>query len=110
MKRSDFSVGSPALEAQKRRGSRWYNRGMSKKKNLKAEIAGWYGAVAILLAYVFVSFELIAANGAVFQLLNLTGAIGIIIIAVHKNVKQSVILNIFWAGVAIVALLRLLIN
>ena len=83
---------------------------MSRKKNLKAEIAGWYGAVAILLAYILVSFELIAANGAVFQLLNLTGAIGIIIIAAYKNVKQSVVLNIFWAGVAIVALFRLFIS
>lgn len=83
---------------------------MSKNKNLKAEIAGWYGAVAILLAYILVSFELIAANSAVFQLLNLTGAIGIIIIAAYKNVKQSVVLNVFWAGVAIVALLRLLIS
>jgi len=83
---------------------------MSKKKNIKAEIAGWYGTVAILLAYILVSFELITANGAVFQLLNLTGAVGIIIIAAYKNVKQSIVLNIFWAGVAIVALLRLFIS
>lgn len=81
---------------------------MSKKKNIKAEIAGWYGAVAILLAYTLVSFELIAASGTVFQLLNLTGAIGVIIASSYKKVKQSVVLNIFWAGVAVVALLRLL--
>lgn len=80
---------------------------MSKKKNIKVEIIGWYGAIAILLAYILVSFEFITASGAIFQLLNLTGAIGIIIISIYKNVVQSVVLNIFWAGIAIVAILRL---
>ncbi len=83
---------------------------MNKKKNQIAEIAGWYGAFAILLAYILVSFELITAKGATFQLLNLTGAIGIIIIAVYKNVKQSVVLNVVWAVVAIVALVDLFIS
>lgn len=88
---------------------------MAKKKNLKkqdivdaeeAEAAGWYGTAAILLAYGLVSFEVVSAHGAVFQLLNLTGAIGIIVISVRKNVKQSVVLNVIWAVVAIVALMR----
>jgi hypothetical protein len=83
---------------------------VNNQRNVIAEAAGWYGTVAILLAYVLVSFGFVTANGTVFQLLNLTGAIGIIIIAVHKNVKQSVVLNIFWAGVAIVSLLRLVIG
>lgn len=79
-----------------------------KQKNTPAEIAGWYGTTAILLAYMLVSFELIPANGAWYQLLNVSGAAGIIIISVYKNVKQSIVLNIFWAAVAIVALLRIL--
>ena len=80
-----------------------------KNKNIPAEVVGWYGIGAILLAYTLVSFEAISASGVIFQLLNLTGAIGVIIIALHKNVMQSVALNIFWAGVAVVALLRMLV-
>lgn len=76
-------------------------------KQLVAEIAGWYGAIAILAAYALVSFDLISSDGLAFQLLNLTGALGVIAIAVYKNVKQSVVLNIFWGIVAIVAIVRL---
>lgn len=80
-----------------------------RNQRVTAEVAGWYGIGAILLAYALVSFEVISASGVIFQLLNLTGAIGVIIIALHKNVMQSVVLNIFWAGVAVVALLKTLV-
>lgn len=80
-----------------------------KTKNRIAEIAGWYGALAIITAYGLVSFELISSNSLGYQLLNLTGALGVIVIAVHKGVKQSVVLNIFWSLVAIVAIARILI-
>lgn len=76
-------------------------------KQLAAEIAGWYGTIAILAAYVLVSFNLIDGDGIVFQLLNLTGAIGIIIIASYKKVAQSIVLNIVWGVVAIVAIVNI---
>lgn len=77
------------------------------KRNLPAEIAGWYGMTAIVLAYILVSFNILPAGGGAYQLLNLTGAFGIITISLVKRVRQSIILNIFWAGIAIVALLKL---
>ena len=80
-----------------------------KKQNLFAEIAGWYGTIAILLAYSLVSFGIVSSDSTVFQLLNLTGAIGIIIIALNKKVMQSVILNLFWAVVALIALVNIII-
>ena len=76
---------------------------------LFAEIAGWYGAMAILAAYALVSFSIIEGSGLWFQLLNLTGALGIIAISTYKKVKQSIVLNIFWSLVAIVALVRIFI-
>lgn len=78
---------------------------MMKKK--LAELAGWYGTAAIVAAYALVSFEIISAAESLYQVLNLTGAIGIIIIAAVKGVMQSVVLNIFWAAIAIAALVRL---
>ncbi len=78
-------------------------------KQLLAEIAGWYGAAAILAAYALVSFAVIEGSGLWFQLLNLTGALGIIAISTYKKVKQSIVLNIFWSLVAIVALVRIFI-
>lgn len=78
------------------------------QKQLLAELAGWYGTVAILAAYVLVSFSIISGDGLVFQLLNLTGALGIIAIAAYKKVRQSIVLNVFWSVVAVVALIRLI--
>ncbi|MEO9179549.1 MAG: hypothetical protein ABI221_01540 [Candidatus Saccharimonadales bacterium] len=75
-----------------------------------AEYVGWCGAVAIVSAYALVSFNAIPADGWAFQLLNLTGAVGIIVISILKGVPQSVVLNIFWAAIAIVALARLVIK
>jgi len=80
---------------------------MANKRKL-AEIVGWYGAIAIVLAYALVSFKLVSADGVVYQLLNLTGALGIIIISAIKKVRQSVTLNIFWAAIAAIALLQLI--
>ncbi len=78
------------------------------RTQLLAEIAGWYGTAAILLAYILVSFNAISGNDITFQLLNLTGAIGFIIIASYKKVKQTVVLNAFWGAIAVVAILNIL--
>ncbi len=79
-------------------------------KHRLAEIAGWYGMVAILLAYCLVSFKLIAANGYVYQLLNLSGAIGIILVSIEKRLKQTIVLNTVWLAIAFFALVKLLIS
>jgi hypothetical protein len=83
---------------------------MGKQRSVKsvfAEIAGWYGALAIIAAYALVSFEIISSNGILYQVLNLTGALGVIVIAIHKRVTQSIVLNVFWSLVAVIALLRI---
>jgi hypothetical protein len=72
------------------------------------ELAGWYGVIAILAAYGFVSFNMVGANGIVYQLLNLTGGGSIALISMRKRAFQPATLNIAWALVALVALVRLL--
>lgn len=73
-----------------------------------AEIVGWYGAVAIVGAYALISFNILEANDITYQLLNLTGALGIIYISLVKGVKQSVALNAFWAVIATAALIGII--
>jgi hypothetical protein len=77
-------------------------------RNKIAEIAGWYGAIAIVAAYLLVSFKIVAPDALIFQILNLTGAIGIIWISVVKREKQTIVLNIFWAGIAIISILNVI--
>ena len=74
------------------------------------EIAGWYGALAIVAAYTLVTFNIVDAQGIIFQLLNLTGALGILIISIYKRVKQSIVLNIFWSSVALIAIIRIIVG
>lgn len=77
------------------------------RRHVWAEIAGWYGTTAIVGAYVLVSFKILEADSAAYQLLNLSGALGIISISLVKKVRQSVVLNAFWAAIAAAALLMI---
>ena len=72
------------------------------------EIFGWYGALAILGAYTSASFEVLEPTSLIFQLLNVTGAFGIMTVSLCKRAYQPAVLNIVWAIVAIVAILNLL--
>jgi hypothetical protein len=80
----------------------------TKTPNILIETLGWYGAGAIIFAYMLVSFGTIQAEGYMYQLLNLTGAVGIITSSWAKRDKQPVVLNAFWMVIAAIALLRLL--
>lgn len=71
------------------------------------EAGGWYGAAAVLLAYALVSFNIISPHGWIYQLLNFTGAVGVLIISYMKRAKQPALLNFVWAVIALVALIQL---
>ena len=72
------------------------------------EIVGWYGAIAILIAYALVSFSLVTPTSLVYQLLNLTGGVGIVFNSFKHKAYPSGILNIIWSIIAAVAILRVL--
>lgn len=79
-------------------------------RKLWAEVAGWYGTAAIVLAYVLVSFNILPAGGGAYQMLNLTGALGIVAIAAVRKIRQPLLLNLFWAAIALAALIKMLIR
>lgn len=72
------------------------------------EFMGWYGAVAIILAYALISFSYLQPQSIAYQLLNITGAVGIITISFYKRAYQPGILNLIWALVAFVSILKIL--
>lgn len=79
------------------------------KKKL-IEMIGWYGVVAILLAYALVSFGCISSKGYVYQLLNLTGALGVLVISIIKKAHQPAVLNFAWAVIAFIAIISLILQ
>lgn len=55
------------------------------KKKIVSEIIGWYGTFAIIIAYILVSFDIISVNTFIYQILNMTGAFGIVYISFKKK-------------------------
>ena len=70
------------------------------------ELAGWYGIFAITGAYFALSAGWMQA-GATYQLLNLSGALGVVAVCAAKRTWQPLALNLVWCGVAIMALFRM---
>ncbi len=68
------------------------------------EIVGWYGTVAIVLAYLFVSLGMLDSKGLPYQVLNLSGAVGIVAISLRKKAFQPAVLNVVWAVIAMMAI------
>ncbi len=75
---------------------------------LLAQVLGWYGVLALLGAYVLVSFGVLPAGSAAFQILNVSGALGIVAVSTTKGDLQPALLNLIWAGIGLFALLRLI--
>ena len=80
----------------------------SKIKSYIDEIIGWYGMIAIVLAYALNSFNYLSSTSLTYQILNATGAIGIVYISLIKRAYQPAVLNIIWAIIAIMAIFKIL--
>jgi hypothetical protein len=77
-------------------------------KKIAAEICGWYGAVALLLAFALVSFSIVSADQLSYQLLNITGAVGIVIVSLSRKAYPPALLNAVWAAIAAVAIFTII--
>lgn len=64
--------------------------------------------VAIVVAYALVSFTTVQPTDIVYQLLNGTGALGIVAVSFYKKAYQPAILNIIWTIIAVAAILKVL--
>jgi hypothetical protein len=72
------------------------------------EAFGWYGTVAIVSAYALVSFSALVPTSIWYQLLNGTGALGIVAISLYKRAYQPGVLNIIWSIIAVIAILKII--
>lgn len=70
------------------------------------EVLGWIGAAAILLGYFLISVGRIR-NGLKYQLINLVGAVSLLINALVNDVWAFVALNAVWTVTAVYALVRI---
>lgn len=81
--------------------------GSSEKRHPAIEAIGWVSAILIIVAYGLMTFKVLSPNSAAYLLMNIVGSLGLVAIAEVKKLFQSVVLNIIWAAVALVALFQL---
>ena len=79
------------------------------KKIISLEVFGWYGMFAILVAYALVSFDILPSDNLWFQILNLTGALGLTTISFYKKAYQLAVLNAVWTIIAMIAIIKILL-
>jgi hypothetical protein len=78
---------------------------MSEKDlDLLMEIIGWTGSIEILLAYGLNSYQKIRSDSPTFLLLNLTGALFLIVYTFYEEAFASTFLNLVWVIIAVFAL------
>jgi hypothetical protein len=70
------------------------------------ELCGWVAALLILGSYSLLSFGKIQAHSAIYQWMNIIGALGFIINCVWNGAWPSVALNVVWVGIGVYALRR----
>ena len=70
------------------------------------DVIGWAGAVALLAAYGLVSAKRLDGDSLMFQLLNLIGAIFLIVNTAYYGAFPSTFVNVVWIGIALVTIIH----
>jgi hypothetical protein len=68
---------------------------------------GWAGAAVLLVAYALLSSSRLSGDGAVYQLLNLFGAVALMVNSAYNTAWPSAGLNLIWAAIGVVSLVKL---
>jgi hypothetical protein len=72
------------------------------------DLLGWVGSLAVVAAYALNSYQKIKSDSLSFQALNLFGSALLIINSVYKGVYPFTFINMVWAVIAVVAIIRIL--
>lgn len=65
-----------------------------------------YAVLAILLAYFLLNLGFMEQTNLEYYFLNFTGALGIMAVSLTKNAYQPLVLNLFWATIAIIGFVQ----
>jgi hypothetical protein len=68
------------------------------------EVIGWAGAGFFIIAYFFLSIKRLKPDRLVYQLLNITGGVCLVVNSFHTHDYPSVFTNLIWAGIGVFAI------
>ncbi|WP_423602827.1 CBU_0592 family membrane protein [Sphingomonas sp. MS122] len=70
------------------------------------DIIGWAGAVLVLGAYGLVSAKRLEGDSVAYQLMNVFGAVGMLINTYVRGALPSAAVNLIWIGIGLHVLLK----
>lgn len=71
-----------------------------------ATIAGWIGIGLMLLAYFLLVKKKVKSNSKNYNMMNFVGGIGVLMNSTYNHAWPIAVLNVFWIGVAIMAMIK----
>lgn len=71
------------------------------------ETIGWIGMVMILTAYALANFHILSVDTITYQLLNIIGSFGIILVSYLRRNYQPMVLNIVWMIIGVISLVKI---
>jgi hypothetical protein len=74
---------------------------------IAVEVAGWTGALLILLGYLAITTGKLTGDSALYQWINVAGAAGFVVNGWWHGAVPSAALNLVWLLIGTVALIRL---
>ena len=74
---------------------------------LLIEVVGWLGGGLILAAYGLLTAGRLDADSPAYQAANVVGGLGFVANGWWHNALPSTVLNVIWAGIGVVALIRI---
>lgn len=70
------------------------------------DVVGWVGAGLVLLAYGLLSAGKLGARSVPYQLMNVVGAVGMLINGYARGALPSAALNLIWMGIGLYVLAK----
>jgi hypothetical protein len=70
------------------------------------EVAGWMGALTLIVAYCLISWGRVAGGSGSYQSLNIVGNLLLLINAAGHHAWPSAVVNLIWIGIGLSALIR----
>ncbi|MEL4308287.1 CBU_0592 family membrane protein [Joostella sp. CR20] len=71
-------------------------------------IIGWIGALLFIIAYFLLSIEKLSAKNKTYHLLNISGAVCLVINGLYLSDYPNVVVNLIWGIIAFYAVFKLI--
>ena len=75
-------------------------------KKIFKEIIGWYGAGAVLVAYIFLGLNILSSTNILYIFLNFTGALGLLFISIKKKIYLISLFYLIWAIISLSSFIK----